>query len=283
MDNQAKHKTSFGKQLLALIKSFTPYQITYLVVVLAVTAAFVIFMPDMMLDDTSNKFVLVCSVIAVIANPICELLISKQSKMNFLVDIFLIEATEFFVCLHIGSYAVAAVTLLFWIPVDIVSYAQWSKKPDEIKEEETQVRRLTWAQDVGVIAAVLAFGFGVGYLMSKLPGLADGYLDAFSAAFGMANGILLLLRYNEQWYAWFATLVCYTALYIQTHSYIMLVTVAAMFVNTCYGFVKWLIYTKNHKKLHAAARSKREKNKAEKAKSRKKTAKKQRQYQRNRK
>ena len=247
-----KEKKSFGHQLLALIKSFTPYQITYLVVVLAITAAFVIFMPDMMLDDTSNVFVVICSVIAVIANPVCELLISKQSKMNFIVDIIFIELTEFFICLHIGSYAIAGVTLLFWIPIDVVSYIRWSKKPDEVKEEETQVRRLTWKQDVLVILAVLAFGFGVGYLMNKLPGLADGYLDAFSAAFGMANGILLLLRYNEQWYAWFMTLVLYTALYLQTHSYIMLITVAAMFVNTCYGFTKWLIYTKQHKQAQTA-------------------------------
>ena len=26
----------------------------------------------------------------------------------------------------------------------------------------------------------------------------------------------------------------------------MLITVAAMLVNTCYGFTRWLIYTKKH-------------------------------------
>lgn len=244
---QAQKKPSFGHQLKALIKSFTPYQISYLLIVLIITALFTIFMPENMLDDTSNIFVVICSVIAVIANPVCELLISKQSKMNFIVDIVFIELTEFFICLHIGAYTIAAVTLVFWIPIDIISYIRWTKNPDQVKEEETIVRRLTWKQDILVVLAVLAFGFGVGSLMNLLPGLADGYLDALSAAFGMANGILLLLRYNEQWYAWFITLILYTALYIQTESYIMLVTVAAMLVNTCYGFAKWLIYTKQHK------------------------------------
>ena len=79
-----------------------------------------------------------------------------------------------------------------------------------------------------------------------LPGAADSYLDALSAAFGMANGILLLLRYSEQWYAWFITLVLYAVLYISSGTYIMLITVAAMLVNTCYGFAKWLLYTKKH-------------------------------------
>ena len=72
-------------------------------------------------------------------------------------------------------------------------------------------------------------------------------VDALSAAFGMANGILLLLRYSEQWYAWFITLVLYAVLYITSGTYIMLITVAAMLVNTCYGFVKWMIYIKQHK------------------------------------
>ena len=68
-----------------------PYQIIYLVSVFTLTAVFVIFFPDLMLDDTSSTFVVVCSVIAVLANPVCELLISKQSRLNFLVDIFFIE------------------------------------------------------------------------------------------------------------------------------------------------------------------------------------------------
>ena len=83
-------------------------------------------------------------------------------------------------------------------------------------------------------------------MISMLPGAADSYLDALSAAFGMANGILLLLRYNEQWYAWFITLVLYAALYIISGTYIMLITVAAMLVNTCYGFGKWVLYIKRH-------------------------------------
>ena len=229
-----------------LLKSFTPYQITYLIVVFLLTAVFTVFFPDYMLDDTSMTLVVVCSVIATLANPLCELLISKQSKWNFWVDIVLIEIPEFILCIALGWYTIAIVTLAFWIPVDIISLVKWNKNPDEEKEELTVVKRLTIKQDILVILAILAFGFGVGYLVSLIPGASDSYLDALSAAFGMANGILLLLRYNEQWYAWFITLILYAVLYITSGTYIMLITVAAMLVNTCYGFVKWLVYTKKH-------------------------------------
>ncbi len=228
------------------LRSFTPYQICYLTVVVLLTAAFTIFMPDMMLEGTSNTFVVVCSVIAVLANPVCELLISKQSKLNFLVDMLFIEIPEFVLCLAMGWYSIAIITMCFWIPIDIVSFLRWRRHPDLEQEELTVVKRLSWKQDVLVILAILAFGAIVGYGISLIPGAEDSYLDAFASACGMANGILLLLRYNEQWYAWFVTLILYTALYIISGSYIMLITVAAMMVNTCYGFGKWLIYTRTH-------------------------------------
>ncbi len=230
----------------SFLKSFTPYQIIYLAAVFLLTTAFIIFFPDHMLDDTSNTLVLVCSVVATLANPVCELLISKQSKWNFGVDVLLIEIPELVICLAMGWYTIAIVTMVFWIPIDIVSFLRWTRHPDDTEEELTVVKRLSWKQDILVVLAILAFGFGVGSLISMLPGAADSYLDALSAAFGMANGILLLLRYNEQWYAWFITLVLYAALYIISGTYIMLITVAAMLVNTCYGFGKWVLYIKRH-------------------------------------
>ncbi len=242
-------KTALRERALAFFRSFTPYQIIYLCTVLVLTLAFVIFFPDLMLDDTSNTFVVVCSVIATLANPCCELLISKQSKLNFLVDIFFIELPEFVLCIALGWYTIAIVTLVFWIPIDVVSFLRWTKHPDEQREELTIVKRLSWKQDVLAVLAIVVFSAVMGFLIGRLPGAADSYLDALAAATGMANGILLLLRYNEQWYAWFITLVLYTIMYTISGSYIMLITVAAMLVNTCYGFVKWLLYIRSR---HAA-------------------------------
>ena len=249
---------SFFRSLKALFRSFTPYQIVYLASVFLITVLFSVFFPDLMLEDTSNTFVVVCSVIAVLANPVCELLISKQSNVNFLVDILFIEVPEFILCLYNGWYTIAAVTLVFWIPIDVASIIRWLRHRDENREELTVVRRLTPKQDILILFGILAFGFGVGYLISLIPGASDSYLDAFAAAFGMSNGILLLLRYSEQWYAWFITLVFYVALYVTGGAYIMLVTVAAMLVNTCYGYVKWLRYTKEREQEQAEASPKAE-------------------------
>ena len=236
-----------NNKFLKFLKSFTPYQIIYLLSVITMVILFAIFLPDEMLEDTSNAFVLTCSIIAVLANPVCELLISKQSKWNFIVSIVFIEITESVLYFSLGYYSTALISVIFWIPVDFVSFLNWHKHPDEQVEVLTKVKKLSWKQDIFAVIAIAAFGFGVGYILTLIPGAEDTYLDAFCSAFGMANGILLLFRYHEQWLAWIITLSLDAALYIRSESYIMLITVAAMVVNTCYGFIKWLIYIKKHK------------------------------------
>ena len=240
-------------------KSFTPYQITYLATVFVLVALFAILLPEEMLE-VDNTFVIVCSVIAVLANPVCELLIAKQSKWNFIVSILFIEITESVLYFSIGAYSTALISIIFWIPIDIVSFINWHKHPDQEEDVLTEVKRLTWKQDILIVLSILAFGIGVGYLLTIIPGAITeenqvlAYLDAFCSAVGMANGILILLRYNEQWLAWMLTLILDAVIYIISGSYIMLITVAAMMVNTIYGFIKWFIYTNKQKKQVESAK-----------------------------
>ena len=233
-------------KLKSFLRSFTPYQKGYLIAVLLLTAAFTVFFPELMLEETDSTFVLTCSVISVLANPVCELLISKQSRWNFAVSVVFVEIPEIILSFALGWYTLAAITLVFWVPIDVASFLKWRSHPDAEEAELTVVKRLTWKQDALALLAILVFGFGVGSLISLIPGASDSYLDALTAAFGMANGILLLLRYSEQWYAWFLTLILYVILYASSGSYIMLITIAAMLVNTCYGFWRWLRYTRTH-------------------------------------
>lgn len=248
------------ERMKKFFKSFTPYQIIYLVCVVLMVALFIIFLPDEMLESTDGMekglaiFVTICAVIAVVANPVCELLISKQNKYNFIVSIVFIEVTESIVLFIQGSYATALISILFWIPIDFVSFFSWKKHPDEQEEIVTKVKRLNWWQDILIVAGIFAFGFGVGYVLTLIPGAENTYVDAFCSAVGMANGILLMLRFNEQWIAWIICLVLDAWLYISAGSYIMLITVFAMFVNTIYGFIKWLIYIKKHKQSNSDAK-----------------------------
>ena len=231
----------------SFIKSFTPYQTIYLAAVVLLTAALLIFFPEVSLGDYGENIALiVCAVISTISNPLCELLISKQSKWNFVVDFFLIEIPELVICLTFGWYAVAVTVLCFWMPIDVISFIRWNKHPDLDDGNVTQVKRLKPKQSTLTVVAIVAFGLIVGKLLTLIPGASDTYLDAFASAVGISNGILLLMRYSEQWLAWLITTVLYLFMDISSGLYILLVTEIAMLINTIYGMVKWYIYTKKH-------------------------------------
>jgi nicotinamide mononucleotide transporter len=231
----------------SFLKSFTPYQTIFISTVVLFTVGMLIFFPDLALSDyaEAGAFV-ICAIISTIANPLCELLISKQSKWNFVVDFFLIEIPELIICLFFGWYAIAATIVIFWMPVDVISYIKWSKYPDVEDENLTVVKRLKPWQSLLSVVAIVAFGFVVGQLLQLIPGASDTYLDAFASAVGIANGILLLLRYSEQWIAWLITTVLYIFMDISEEAYILLVSEFAMLVNTIYGIVKWRIYVRTH-------------------------------------
>ena len=233
-------------KLKSFLKSFTLYQKIFLAAVLLLTAGFVVFFPDMMLEADYMAFplLIVCSVISVISNPLCELLISKQSKWNFVIDFFLIEIPELVICLYFGWYAIALTIMLFWMVIDVISFVRWSKHPDNEDENLTVVKRLKPWQSLLVLVGIVVFGLVVGKLLQFIPGASDTYLDACASAVGMANGILLLLRYSEQWIAWLITTIIYLIMDISAGAYILLIGEVAMLVNTIYGMVKWYLYTK---------------------------------------
>lgn len=233
-----------SNKFISFLKSFTPYQIIYLTAVVLLTTVLVVFFPEDVLGEYQSLALIVCAVVSTISNPLCELLISKQSKWNFVVDFFLIEIPELVICLHFGWYAVAATVVCFWMPIDVVSFLRWNKHPDQEDENLTQVKRLKPWQSALSVLAIVTFGLVVGSLLRLIPGASDTYLDAFASAVGMANGILLLMRYSEQWLAWLITTILYLFMDISSGMYILLVTEIAMLVNTIYGIVKWYLYTK---------------------------------------
>ena len=232
---------------LSFLKSFNLFELIWFFSVIVLVTIAMIFLPDLMFDDSSTKLIVICSVISIVANPLCELMISKQNKYNFIVSILFIEIIEMIIYMSLSLYSCALVSLLFWVPIDMVSFFKWKKNVDEKDEDLTKVKRLNWWQDILIVLGIAAFSFIVGWLLSLLPECEDSYLDAFVSALGMANGVLLLLRYSEQWYAWFAYLIFDAVLWIISGHYIMLITVVAMMINTIYGFVKWIKYIRQHK------------------------------------
>ena len=232
---------------MSFLKKFNLFELIWLISSILFLIVSYVFFPDLMFEDTSNTWIIICSGICIISAPLTELLISKQNKIWCLVC--LVEVLDVFVLIHLRLYSSAVVSLCFWVPIEIVTYFKWKKNKDQEDNSITKVRMLSWKQDIIVVLSMIAAGFLLGYCMSFIPSAEITYLVAFTNVFEIANGLFLLFRYDEQWFAWIGYIICDMLCWILTGHYIMLITSIAMLINTVYGMTKWITYIKKNKNI----------------------------------
>ncbi len=252
-------KKSIGQRAVDLWHYFTTYEKIWFFSILILSVIFAFLFPEEDVNGVNGSLIMGLYLADTFLNILCELLISKQSKWNFIVSIF-VEITEIAICLVLSyRFATMASTLFFWLPIDIISFINWHKHPDAQKEELTKVRKLSGAAEVAVIAGIVVWTIGVGYFLTTLDFGTDlfhgnellevlvCYLDACVSAVGIANGVFILLRYREQWIAWYISAAIETVINILSGQYVLLVLKAGYFTNTTYGYIKWSQYIKAHK------------------------------------
>jgi len=246
------------EKIKKLWKFFTPYEKIWTFSIIGLSLLITFLFPSTV-DDLGINPALIMGLylLDILFNVICELLIAKQSKWNFIVSL-LVEITEIVTLIVLAErFATMAVTIFFWIPIDIISFINWHKHQDKECEELTVVRSLKGWQEVAIIAFIIAWTVGIGYLLTVISpeGLLEAnsaadiavcYIDAACSAVGICNGLFILFRFKEQWIAWYIVSILETIMNIIMGQWVLLVLKAGYFTNTTYGYIKWTKYIKQN-------------------------------------
>lgn len=261
---EQKKSLSLKERCVNLWHYFTTYEKVWFFSILILAFVFAFLFPEEDVNGINGKWIMALYLADTFLNILCELLISKQSKWNFIVSIF-VELTEILICVLLSyRFATMASTLFFWLPIDIISFISWNKHPDKKDDELTVVRKLSGWMEVLIIAGIVVWTLGVGYFLTTLDigtDLFNGnqtlevivcYLDACVSAVGIANGIFILLRYREQWIAWYIDAILEAVINILSGQYVLLILKIGYLTNTTYGYIKWTKYIKS---LQSNARS----------------------------
>ena len=243
-------------------KEFTTYEKSWFVSIMVLATIFSVLFPEESANGVNGVIIIWLYLLDTFLNILCELLISKQSRYNFLVSVF-VEIVEIAIAIVLMyRFATLATTLLFWLPIDIISFINWSKHKDDEEDELTIVRRLKGWQEVLVILGIIVWTFGVGYLISGLDIATDFYnndtleiaiiyIDACASAVGIANGLFIFFRFREQWIAWYICAALEAIINILSGQYVLLILKLGYFTNTTYGYIKWTKYIKSHSEKEA--------------------------------
>lgn len=243
--------------MMLFAKQFTTYEKSWFILIMVLATIFSVVFPEESANGVNGIIIMLLYLLDTFLNILCELLISKQSRYNFLVSV-LVEIVEIAICVVLMyRFATMATTLFFWLPIDIISYINWSKHKDDEENELTVVRKLRGYQEVLVIIGIIVWTFVIGYLISGLNIATDFYnnelletfiiyIDACASAVGIANGLFIFFRLQEQWIAWYICAFLEAVINIISGQYVLLVLKLGYFTNTTYGYIKWSRYIKEH-------------------------------------
>lgn len=243
--------------MMLFAKQFTTYEKSWFISIMVLATIFSVVFPEESANGVNGIIIMLLYLLDTFLNILCELLISKQSRYNFLVSV-LVEIVEIAICVVLMyRFATMATTLFFWLPIDIISYINWSKHKDDEENELTVVRKLRGYQEVLVIIGIVVWTFVIGYLISGLNIATDFYnnelletfiiyIDACASAVGISNGLFIFFRLQEQWIAWYICAFLEAVINIISGQYVLLVLKLGYFTNTTYGYIKWSRYIKEH-------------------------------------
>ena len=243
--------------MMLFAKQFTTYEKSWFISIMVLATIFSVVFPEESANGVNGIIIMLLYLLDTFLNILCELLISKQSRYNFLVSV-LVEIVEIAICVVLMyRFATMATTLFFWLPIDIISYINWSKHKDDEENELKVVRKLRGYQEVLVIIGIIVWTFVIGYLISGLNIATDFYnnelletfiiyIDACASAVGIANGLFIFFRLQEQWIAWYICAFLEAVINIISGQYVLLVLKLGYFTNTTYGYIKWSRYIKEH-------------------------------------
>lgn len=243
--------------MMIFSKQFTTYEKSWFMIIMVLATIFSVLFPEENANGVNGIIIMLLYLLDTFLNILCELLISKQSRYNFLVSV-LVEIVEIITCVVLMyRFATMTVTLFFWLPIDIISYINWSKHKDEEENELTAVRKLKGYQEVLIIIGIIVWTVVVGYFISGLDIATDFYnnevletaiiyIDACASAVGIANGLFIFFRLREQWIAWYICAFLEAIINIISGQYVLLILKIGYFTNTTYGYIKWSKYIKTH-------------------------------------
>ena len=157
------------EKIKKLWKFFTPYEKIWTFSIIGLSLLITFLFPSTVDDLGINPAVIMTLyLLDILFNIICELLIAKQSKWNFIVSL-LVEITEIATLIVLAErFATMAVTIFFWIPIDIISFINWHKHTDTKQKELTEVRTLKGWHKVLILASIAVWTVGVGYLLTVI-------------------------------------------------------------------------------------------------------------------
>ncbi len=207
-----------------------------------ISSTLILFLIELYFEDSTLGIITtICGILNVV-------LIAKGSMLNYAFGI--VNTVLYTTIAYHAGYGGDFVTFLFYyIPLQFVGIYAWKNHIQDNTNLET-VKKMNGMQ---IIYSILILFVGTYLTMLTLPVITEifnmpinelPFVDAFTTFAGIFAGILMLKRYQEQWYIWIlvniGSIIMWLSLIGSDSSAIAMVVMwSAYLVNAIYGAYNW--------------------------------------------
>lgn len=187
--------------------------------------------------DGNPPWLTVINFISAVCGVICIFFTAKANISNFVfASVNTVVYAVYLVYWHI--WGTALLEILFYIPMNFISWYFWARHRDREITRKTKSRRLTafWNGVCAVVVVASALIYHA--VLVKIGGEA-AWFDAFTLSIGILATILELFRYREQYVWWIITDIVSIGMYIAHFDAVYLTKRSIYLIMAVIGLINW--------------------------------------------
>ena len=187
--------------------------------------------------DGNPPWLTVVNFISAVCGVICIFFTAKANISNFaFATVNTIVYAIYLVYWHI--WGTAALEILFYIPMNFISWYLWAKHRDRELTQKTKTKKLNMWQNLVCAAVIIVAAYFYHIILVRLGGEV-AWFDAFTLSIGIIATILELFRFREQYVWWIVTDVISVGMYIAHFDAVYLTKRSIYLIMAVIGLTNW--------------------------------------------
>ena len=250
-----QRELNFIQKIGKAFMSLKWYEIVMCVIMLGISIYYAV-LPQ----EGTPQWLAIINFISGLCGIICVFFTAKANRMNF--PFAVVNTTVFMIYLwYFGIWATFWLEACVYFPMNIISWINWYRHKDDEDKLLAKSKKLTWWQNLIVVAAITGITILVHFALSEVAGdtwmkfatrfgwniTLMQWFDATIFAIGIVAVILEALRYKEQYIWWLITDVIAVGQYALKGDPVYVTKKAIYLVEAVVGIKNWNTLAKRNK------------------------------------
>ena len=199
-------------------------------------------------ESTNPLWLTIINFISAICGVFCVFFCAKANISNFIFASINTIVYAIFLYYH-KIFGTFVLEVLFYLPINFISWYIWSKHRDKVLTEKTKSKRLSLKQNIITTILIISGAILYHFILVKIGGNV-AWLDAFTLSIGIIAVILEMLRYKEQYVWWIITDVIAVFMYIMHFDLVYLTKKSIYLIMAVIGLMNWTKLNKERNKTN---------------------------------